>query len=62
MKFTKDEKDTLKSLRRNNPKRDIPNDEVVKNALSKMKRDRSEVVIDDLIIRNWDDIIEMEMI
>jgi hypothetical protein len=62
MKFTEDEKRYLDKLRRNYPKRDIPTDEVVKNALSKMKRDGSEVVIDDLIIRTWDGIIEMEMI
>ena len=62
MKFTEDEKKYLDKLRRNYPKCDIPTDEVVKNALSKMKRDGSEVVIDDLIIRTWDGIIEMEMI
>lgn len=62
MKFTEDEKRYLDKLRRNYPKRDIPNDEVVKNALSKMKRNGSEVVIDDLVIRTWDGIIEMEMI
>ena len=62
MKFTEDEKRYLDKLRRNYPKRDIPTDEVVKNTLSKMKRDGSEVVIDDLIIRTWDGIIEMEMI
>ena len=62
MKFTEDEKRYLDKLRRNYPNRDIPTDDVVKNALSKMKRDGSEVVIDDLCIRTWDGIIEMEMI
>ena len=62
MKFTEDEKRYLDKLRRNYPKRDIPTDEVVKNALSKMKRYGSEVVIDDLVIRTWDGIIQMEMI
>jgi len=61
MKFTEYEKMLLNKLRRNYPNRDIPTDDVVENALSKMKRDGSEVVIDDLIIRTWDGIIEMEM-
>jgi hypothetical protein len=61
MKFTEDEKRYLDKLRRNYPNRDIPTDEVVINALSKMKRDGSEVEIDDLIIRTWDGIIEMTL-
>jgi hypothetical protein len=61
MKFTEDEKRYLDKLREQYPKRKIPTDEVVKGALSKMKRDGSEVVIYDLIIRTWDGIIEMEL-
>lgn len=62
MKFTDSEKRYLDKLRSNYPNRDIPTDEVVINAISKMKRDGSEVVIDDLCIRTWDGIIEMSMI
>jgi hypothetical protein len=62
MKFTEDEKRYLDKLRRNYPNRVIPTDEIVKNALSKMRRDGSEIVIDDLIIRTWDGIVEMEVI
>lgn len=62
MKFTEDKKRYLDKLRRNYPNRDIPTDDVVENALSKMRRDGSEIVIDDLIIRTWDGIVEMELI
>jgi hypothetical protein len=61
MKFTEDEKRYLDKLRRNYPNRVIPTDEIVKNALSKMRRD-DEIVIDDLVIRTWDGIVEMEII
>jgi hypothetical protein len=61
MKFTEYEKMLLDKLRRNYPNRDIPTDDVVRNSLSKMKSNGSEVVIDDLIIRTWDGIIEMEL-
>jgi len=61
MKFTEDDKRYLDKLRTEYPNRDIPTDEVVENTLSKMKRNGSEVVIDDLIIRTWDGIIEMEL-
>ena len=62
MIFTEDEKRYLDKLRRDYPNRDIPTDEVVKDSLSKMKRNGSEVLIGDLCIRTWDGIIEMELI
>lgn len=62
MIFTDVEKRYLDKLRRNYPNRDIPTDDVVKNALSKMKNNGSESVIDDLCIRTWDGIIEMVLI
>jgi hypothetical protein len=61
MKFTEDDKRYLDKLRTEYPNRDIPTDDVVRNSLSKMKSNGSEVVIDDLIIRTWDGIIEMEL-
>lgn len=61
MVYTDDDKRYLDKLRMNYPNRDIPTDDVVKNTLSQMVND-DEVVIDDLCIRIWDGIIEMELI
>ena len=61
MKFTEDEKKYLDKLRKEYPNREIPTDEVVEKVLSKMKRNGSEEVIGDLIIRTWDGIVEMEL-
>lgn len=62
MKFTEHDKKYLDKLRRDNPNRDIPTNDVVEKSLSKMKKDGSEVVIDDLIIRTWDGIVDLELI
>ena len=61
MKYNTDDKQYLEKLRRDNPNRDIPNDTLVETKLSKMKNG-SEKVIDDLIIRTWDGMIEFELI
>ncbi len=62
MIFTENEKRYLDKLRRNYPNRNIPTDDIIKDIISKMKMDGSEKVINDLIIRTWDGILEMELI
>jgi hypothetical protein len=61
MKFTEDEKRYLDKLRRNYPNHGIPSDSIVEKTLLGMSDDDDEV-IDDLIIRVWDGIVEFETI
>lgn len=62
MKFTKDDQKGLKKLKKAFPKYIIPKKSIVKKAVSKLKKDGSEVVIDDLIIRNYEGMLELELI
>ena len=62
MKFTKDDKKTLKKLKKMYPKNILPKKSIVKKALSKMKKDDDEIVIDDLIIRTYEGMVELELI
>jgi|688.fasta_scaffold2816239_2 hypothetical protein len=62
MKFTKDDKKYLKKLKKMYPKNTIPKKSIVKKAVSKMKKDGNEIVIDDLIIRNYEGMVELELI
>jgi len=59
MEYTNENKNYVAKLRRIN--RNIPNDEIIANVLSKLKKDK-EKVIDDLIIRNFDGIAEFELV
>jgi uncharacterized protein YeeX (DUF496 family) len=61
MKFTEEDKRYLEKLRKNYPNHDIPTNDVVEKVLLNMKNDDEEV-IDDLIIRVWDGIVELETI
>jgi len=62
MKYTENVRRYVDKLRKNYPNRDIPTDDIIESALSKMKYDGSEKVIDDLVIRTWDGIVQMELI
>lgn len=61
MKFTDSDKKYLDKLRKNYPNHDIPSNSVVEKTLLNMSDDDEEV-IDDLIIRVWNGIVEFETI
>jgi hypothetical protein len=56
-----DDQKYLDKLRKIYPNRNIPSDIIVSNAISKIKKN-GEKVIDDLIIRKYDGMIEFELI
>jgi hypothetical protein len=57
--FTSGEKRYIAKLRLNNPDRDIPSDTQITKALEKFSKEK---VIKDLIIRVYDNILELELI
>lgn len=61
MKFTDSDKRYLDKLRKSYPNHDIPTNEVVEKVLLSMSNDDEEV-IDDLVIRVWEGIVEFETI
>lgn len=62
MTLTKNDKDYLDKLRRNNPGRNIPTNTEVESALSRIGEKDGEEVVDDLIISFWEGITQFELI